>query len=172
MVAQGRHDPLHDEQRQGVSLDRGEGERRSKQIFHADFTSDEPCVSPDGRWIAFNSLESGRWEVYIAAFPGFTDKRQVSNSGGGQARWRADGKELYYLSLDAKMMAMDVRTESGLETSVPRQLFETHARANPFLAEYGVTAEGQRFLVVDVVKEAPTPITVVVDWPALLPPRD
>jgi eukaryotic-like serine/threonine-protein kinase len=148
-----------------------EGERRPKQIFHADFTSDEPCVSPDGRWIAFNSLESGRWEVYIAAFPGFTDKRQVSNSGGGQARWRADGKELYYLSLDAKMMALEVRTESGLETSVPRQLFETHARANSLLDVYGVTAEGQRFLVVDVVKEAPTPITAIVDWPALLPPR-
>ena len=109
--------------------------------------------------------------VYIAAFPGFTDKRQVSNSGGGQARWRADGQELYYLTLDAKMMAVEVRTESGLETTVPRQLFETHARANPFLAEYGVTAEGQRFLVVDVVKEAPTPITAIVDWPALLPLR-
>jgi serine/threonine protein kinase len=102
-----------------------EGERKPKQVFHADFSTDEPCVSPDGRWIAFSSLESGHPEVYIAAFPGFTDKRQVSNSGGVQPRWRDDGKELYYLSLGAKMMALDVNTESGADTSVPRQLFES-----------------------------------------------
>ena len=75
------------------------------------------------------------------------------------------------MSLDGKMMAMDARTESGLETTVPRQLFETHARAGPLHDLYGVTADGQRFLVVDVVKEAPTPITVIVDWPTLLPRR-
>jgi Tol biopolymer transport system component len=109
-----------------------EGERTPKDIFHADFSTDEPCVSPDSRWIAFNSLESGRWEVYIAAFPGFVDKRQISNTGGVQARWRADGKELYYLSLDGKMMAVDIAKTSGLETSVPRQLFETHVRVNAF----------------------------------------
>src|SRR4029450_6882696 len=145
------------------------GEQKPRQIFHADFTTDEPCVSPDGRWIAFNTLESGRWEVYIAAFPGFTEKRQVSNNGGGQARWRADGKEPYYLSLDGKMMAVEVRTGSSLDTSVPRQLFETRVRTNPYNDVYGVTADGQRFLVIDVVKEAPTSITVTLDWPTLLP---
>jgi eukaryotic-like serine/threonine-protein kinase len=148
-----------------------EGERKPKDIFHADFTTDEPCVSPDGRWIAFNTLESGRWEVYAAAFPGFTEKRQVSNNGGGQARWRADGKELYYLSLDGKMMAVDIRTTSGLETGIPRQLFETHVRPYPLYDLYGVTADGQKFLTVELVKEVPTPITVILDWPALLPPR-
>ncbi len=102
-----------------------EGERKPLDIFHADFSTDEPCVSPDGRWIAFNSLESGRWEVYVTAFPGFTGKRQVSSTGGGQARWRSDGKELYYLGLDGKMMAVDIRTTPGLETGVPRQLFAT-----------------------------------------------
>jgi Tol biopolymer transport system component len=146
-----------------------EGERKPKPIFHTDFVTDEPSVSPDGRWIAFNSLESGRFEVYIAAFPGFTDKHTVSNNGGAQARWRADGKEIYYLSLDGKMMAVDVRTEAG----VPRQLFETRRRSQtePRLDVYGVTADGQRFLVLDRVKDAPAPITVILDWPALLPSR-
>jgi Tol biopolymer transport system component len=148
-----------------------EGEAKPKDLFHTDFSTDEPCVSPDGRWIAFNSLESGRWEVYIAAFPGFTDKRQVSNNGGGQARWRADGKELYYMSLDSKMMAVAVGAGAGLETSVPRQLFETRVRSYPLYDLYGVTGDGQKFLAVETVKEAPTPISVILDWPAVLPAR-
>jgi dipeptidyl aminopeptidase/acylaminoacyl peptidase len=146
-----------------------EGGGRPKDIFHVDFTTDEPCVSPDGKWIAFNSLESGRWEVYAASFPGFTDKRQVSNNGGGQARWRADGKELYYMSLDSKMMALEVKAGAGLETGVPRVLFETRVRPYPLYDLYGVTPDGQKFLVAEVVKEAPTPINVILDWPALLP---
>jgi len=145
-----------------------EGERKPKQVFHADFSTDEPCVSPDGRWIAFSSLESGRAEVYIAAFPGFTDKRQVSNSGGVQPRWRGDGKQLYYLSLGATMMALDVSTESA----VPRQLFEKRGRVDSFFYDlYGVTADGQRFLVLDTMKEFQAPTTVILDWPALLPPQ-
>lgn len=147
------------------------GEQKPRQVFHADFTTDEPSVSPDGHWIAFNTLESGRWEVYIATFPGFTDKRQVSNNGGGQARWRADGKELYYLSLDGKMMALEVRTQSRLETSVPRQLFGTRQHADPRNDAYGVIENGQKFLVLDVVKEAPSFITVTLGWPSLLPQR-
>src|SRR5262249_49453948 len=109
----------------------------------------------------------------MAAFPGFTDKRQVSNTGGGQARWRADGKELYYLSLDGKIMAVDIRTTPGLEAGIPRQLFETRVggRANPVWDQDGVTAGGPEFPVVEVVKERPRPITVILDWPALLPSR-
>jgi len=149
-----------------------EGERKPKQVFHADFSTDEPCVSSDGRWIAFSSLESSHPEVYIAAFPSFTDKRQVSNNGGVQPRWRGDGKELYYLSLGAKMMALDVNTESAPETTVPRQLFERRGRVDSYFYDlYGVTADGKRFLVLDTVKEVQAPITVILDWPALLPPR-
>jgi len=145
-----------------------EGERKPKDIFHAAFSTDEPCVSPDGKWIAFNSLESGRWEVYAAAFPGFTEKRQVSNNGGSQARWRGDGKELFYLSLEGKMMAVDIKADARLETGVPRRLFDTHVRLSPFHDLYGVTADGHKFLTVELVKDVPTPITVVLDWPALL----
>ena len=146
-----------------------EGERTPRQIFHADFSTDEPSVSPDGRW-----SHSTRWS------PAERTNTRCRTTAVARARWRADGKELYYLSLDSaggvagatagKMMAVDVRTGSGLETGVPRQLFEKSVRANPFHDRYGVTADGQTFLVVGVMKEASTPITVILDWPTLLPP--
>jgi Tol biopolymer transport system component len=149
-----------------------EGERKPRLIFHADFSTDEPSVSPDGRWIAFSSLESGRAEIYVAAFPAFTDKRQVSNNAGVQPRWRADGNELCYLSLDNRMMVVDTRTGSSQKTSVPRQLFAERGRPAGFYYDnYGVTADGKRFLVLETVEEGPAPISVIVDWPALLPPR-
>ena len=69
-------------------------------LLKTEYSKDEPRVSPDGRWVAYNTNESGRWEVYIARFPEFTDRRQVSNNGGVQGYWRKDGKELFYLGLD------------------------------------------------------------------------
>src|SRR6188474_3217219 len=82
---------------------------RSAAIAHrllADtpYTEDEVHVSPDGRWAAFQADESGRWEVYVAAFPTFTSKRQISSGGGFQPQWRGDGRELFYLSPDGALM--------------------------------------------------------------------
>jgi Tol biopolymer transport system component len=145
-----------------------EGEQKPRDIFRVDFTTDEPCVSPDGHRIAFNSLESGRWEVYVASYPGFTEKRQISNNGGGQARWASNGKEIYYLSLDGKMMVVDIKTISGLDTGVPRQLFETGTTVNPQWDQYGITADGQRFLTIEIAREVPAPVTVILNWPVLL----
>jgi hypothetical protein len=88
-------------------------ERKPMPLLETDFDKDRPTISPDGRWVAYNSLESGRWEVYVAAFPGFTDKRQVSSAGGCQPHWRKDGKELFYLALDGKLMTVDVTTDGG-----------------------------------------------------------
>jgi serine/threonine protein kinase/Tol biopolymer transport system component len=145
-----------------------EGRGRPKQIFHADYSTDEPMVSPDGRWVAFNSLESGRWEVCVAAFPGFSDKRQVSKDGGAQGRWRADGKELFFLGLDGKMMAVDVKPGQTIETGAPRMLFQTAVRINPFWDQYGVTNDGARFLMTDSYQQPANPITVLLNWPELL----
>ena len=76
-------------------------------LLTSEFDKDNPRVSPDGHWVAYNSIESGRWEVYVAAFPTFADKRQVSVNGGCQPLWRKDGKELFYLTLEGKLMAVD-----------------------------------------------------------------
>jgi Tol biopolymer transport system component len=142
---------------------------KPKLVFHSESSTDEPMVSPDGRWISFNSLESGRWELYVATFPGFTDKRQVSKDGGSQGRWRADSKELYFLSPDGKIMVIEVKPGQTLETSVPHLLLQTNVQVAPLWDQYGVTADGSKFLVTDSSKGPPKPINVVLNWPELLP---
>src|SRR5439155_4159887 len=119
---------------------------KPESIFHTDFESDEPHVSPDGRWIAYASSESGQWETYIAAFPSFSNRRQVSNAGGMQPVWRRDGKEIFYLTPDAKVMSVSFKTGAQPETSIPVELFQTRLRADPRFNQYTVAGDGQRFL--------------------------
>jgi Tol biopolymer transport system component/tRNA A-37 threonylcarbamoyl transferase component Bud32 len=125
---------------------------------------DEPHVSPDGRLIAYGSPETGRFEVYVATFPGFQNKRQVSKDGGGQPIWRRDGKELFFMADDGTMMAVEVDGAAILRTGAPKQLFSTRVRMNPFIDQYGVTADGRRFLVSEPIEDPPGPITIVVNW--------
>ncbi|MGH9495232.1 MAG: hypothetical protein ACRD3B_09560 [Candidatus Sulfotelmatobacter sp.] len=103
-----------------------------------------PCL-PDGRWVAYNSLESGRLEVYVAAFPSFPQKRQLSAGGGAQPQWRGDGKELYYLAPDRKLMAGDVRSGATLETGVPHALFQFNAIFNGEVNFFAPAPDGQKF---------------------------
>jgi Tol biopolymer transport system component/predicted Ser/Thr protein kinase len=142
------------------------GETKPEILFQSEFDKDEPHVSPDGRWIAYNSNESGRWEVYVASFPGFTGRRQVSNAGGVQALWRGDGKELFYLSLEGKLMAVEVKTGTAIETGPPKALFQTSVSVLPFVDQYCVTHDGQRFLFGEPLEGSATPITVVLNWAA------
>jgi eukaryotic-like serine/threonine-protein kinase len=100
------------------------GERKPVTLLTSEFNKDMPRVSPDERWVAYNSLESGRWEVYVATFPAFTEKRQVSGSGGCQPFWRNDGKELFYLTLDGKLMAVEVTGGAGSRPHCQRFCFK------------------------------------------------
>lgn len=133
-------------------------------LSKSEFARDNPHVSPDGHWVAYNSLESGRWEVYVAAFPSFNDKRQVSSSGGCQPVWRKDGRELFYRTLGGKLMAVEVKAGSTLQTGVPLFLFQTPARLNPVMNEYAVVDDGKKFLLREPVGETTAPITVVLNW--------
>ena len=142
------------------------GSRRPELLLETRFPKDQFRVSPDGRWIAFNSLESGRWEVYAASFPSFTDKHQVSRDGGGQPLWRNDGKELFYLSLQGKLMAVDTKLGAAFESSDPASLFQAPIRVNPFIDQYAVARDGQRFIFCAPRDSAGQPITVVVNWTA------
>lgn len=147
------------------------GERKASKLFESPFSKDEVQLSPDGRWVSFNSDDSGRVEVYVASFPAFTGKRQVSNAGGAQARWRKDGRELFYLSLDGKMMSVDPKLGATLESGVPKVLFQTRISVLPGIDQYSPTADGQRFLLLEPLEltgARPTPITVVLDWTATL----
>ncbi len=148
------------------------GERKAAKVFESPFTKDEMHLSPDSRWVAFNSNDSGRTEVYIASFPAFADKRQVSNAGGGEPFWRKDGRELFYLSPDGKLMSVEIKAGATLESGAPKVLFQTRIQVNLGLDQYSPSADGQKFLLIEPVGDSdarPTPITVVLDWTAALP---
>lgn len=141
---------------------------KPQSIFHTDFESDEPHVSPDGRWVAYTSNESGQWEIYVAAFPGFNNRRQASNAGGMAPVWRADGKELFYLMPDGKLMAVSFKGGSQPETAAPVELFQSRLRSDHRYNQYAVTGDGQRFLVYDPVEESDQPFYVLLNWTSLL----
>jgi eukaryotic-like serine/threonine-protein kinase len=125
------------------------GDRTPRMLADTPFIEDEVHVSPDGRWVAFHTDESGRWEVYVAAFPAFTSKRQISSGGGVQPQWRADGRELFYLGPDGSMMSVRVDARGELTLSTPSLLFTSTIAADPNTPKYGVTADGQRFLALE-----------------------
>ena len=139
-----------------------------------DFAIDRPDVSPDGRWLAYISRESGRYEVYVEPFRRRGERVRVSTSGGAQPRWRRDGKELFYLSLDGALMAVTVRVgATGLEVGLPTTLAPARDLRAVVLGsdynDYGVTADGQRFLVKRPADGTQRQrIHVVLDWPSLL----
>jgi dipeptidyl aminopeptidase/acylaminoacyl peptidase len=117
-------------------------------------------ISPDGKWVAYESDETGEWEVYISPFPEGGGKLQVSHGGGSDPRWRADGKEIFYLDTKGNMVAVAVNSEGTLSTGVPTPLFQTHTRASVSSSDffsYDVTPDGQRFLIDRYVKPGETP---------------
>jgi serine/threonine protein kinase len=126
-------------------------------------------LSPDGRWLAYDSDETRRWEVYVDAFPTPGSKHQISINGGSSARWSRDGKELYFVGLDGKMMAVVVRGGDKFEAGLPVPLFDTKLNFND--VGFDVSTDG-RFLIPTQVREPGTlPITVMVNWPAGLKKR-
>jgi Tol biopolymer transport system component len=135
---------------------------------------DQPHVSPDGRWLAYISRESGRLEVYVQPFRRQGERQRVSASGGGQPRWRGDGKELFYLGLDGSLMAVTVGSgATGLALGMPQVLVPATAFGavleGPEYSDYAVSADGQRFLVKRPVDGSEKPrIHVLLDWPSML----
>jgi Tol biopolymer transport system component len=145
-------------------------DRAVKPLLQAKWTVRNAQFSPDGRWMAYASDETGNMEIYMAPFPSGTGKWQVSSSGGQEPRWRQDGKELFYLSPDGKMMAVDVKTGMSFEAGAPKALFQTHRR-QPVSAQdvfsYDLSGDGQRFLVITKVDEGKTaPLAVMLNWAA------
>ena len=144
-----------------VSVD---GERSAHLLGANPFVKDEHEVSPDGRWVAFNSNESGDWEIYVATFPAHTSKRRVSSAGGVQPHWRGDGRELFYLARDSSIMSVPVAPGPGLDTGRPVALFSIDIEPNPHLPQYGVTRDGQRFLGISRGERQREQLTVLLNW--------
>jgi Tol biopolymer transport system component/DNA-binding winged helix-turn-helix (wHTH) protein len=139
------------------------GDRTPRMLADTPFIEDEVHVSPDGRWVAFNANESGRWEVYVATFPAFTSKRQISSGGGVQPQWRADGRELFYLGTDGSLMSVRVEAATEFTAGPPARLFTTNIAPDAGAPQYGVTPDGQRFLGLDRA-EGITNFTVLLNW--------
>ena len=125
--------------------------------------------SPDGRWVADAASESGRPEVYVAPFPGPGGNQQISIAGGSYPRWRSDGKELFYQSLDNKLMAATGRADGErVELDAVQPLFEMRAPDGLPRNFYDVASDGQRFMIVVPDDTASTPLTLVSNWPTLV----
>ncbi|MGH9599593.1 MAG: protein kinase domain-containing protein [Terracidiphilus sp.] len=135
------------------------------------FVSVGARFSPNGHYVAYSSNETGRMEVYVQTFPQQTGKWEISTSGGGEPMWRRDGKELFYLSLDNKLMAVPVNIDAAaFQPGIPQELFQAQPTPPQHLRNvYVASPDGQRFLMLMPAGEnKPQPITVVVNWPALV----
>ncbi len=141
------------------------GEKKPVPFLRTPFMEIIPVVSPDGRYVAYQSNESGRSEVYVQSFPGPGGKWQVSAAGGAEPRWRADGHELLYRAPDQKIMAVEVRTGDSFTAGVPQPLFQGRFDLGVARSRYLPTADGKRFLAVAPLgRESMTPTTVVLNW--------
>jgi Tol biopolymer transport system component len=124
-------------------------------------------ISPDGKWVAYASDESGVWEIYVTSFPGAAGKWQVSRGGGTEPRWRGDGKEVFYIAPSGMLMAVEVNGESIFATGTPAPLFQIHGRApisSTDVFTYDVAKDGKRFLVNRYVKpEHVPPLTILLN---------
>ena len=147
------------------------GDRTPKPIIQTLATERMARFSPDGRWVAYVSNESGGFEVYVETFPVTGRKWRISTSSGVQPMWRGDGRELFYLSLAGEVMAVPVtptntRRFEGLEVGTPQKLFSARPTALVGARNaWSVAPDGQRFLIANAAGGANVaPITVVVNW--------
>ena len=149
-----------------------EGDRKPFPVVQTNFDEYSGQVSLDGQWIAYQSNESGRFEIYVQPFPGPGGKSQISTNGGAQVRWRKDGNELFYIALDGRLMAVPIRLDAighVVEPGVAVPLFATRvggAVQINFSQQYMVSPDGERFLMNTVTDEAASPITVILNWTA------
>jgi Tol biopolymer transport system component len=142
-----------------------EGDRKPMVFLQTPFREWQGQFSPDGKFIAYTSTESGKPEVYVQPFPVSGAKWMISAGGGAHPRWRRDGKEIFYLSLERTLMAVEIKIANGLKAAIPRPLFQTRIPGTPSGFRFAASADGQRFLMSSPpAEEASLPITLVQNW--------
>jgi Tol biopolymer transport system component len=144
-----------------------EGETEARDLIVTEFSEGDGQLSPDKRWILYQSNESGRFEVYVQPYPGPGRTLRASTAGGLWPRWSADGTEIFYQSFSGALMAVPVRsTGGGLTLSPAEELFTGASTDNG--SQYDITGDG-RFLVIEpIAEQQPEPVTVLMNWPAVL----
>ncbi len=155
----------------GPGHQRTDTARQAFPVVQTPFQDRDGQFSPDVKWLAYQSNESGHFEIYVQPFPSSGAKTQISSNGGMQVRWRQDGKELFYVSLDDRLMAVPIKSAGAgktFEAGAPLPLFAPHigGAGQQNRQQYIVSGDGQRFLMNTVTNEAPSPITLIINWRA------
>jgi dipeptidyl aminopeptidase/acylaminoacyl peptidase len=151
------------------------GDAPPRQLTKAREPVEQIQASPDGRWIAYNNADSGRPEVYVSSTTGSGERWQISDAGGVQALWRADGRELYYLGLDGGIYMVEIgAAQQTPDPSKPRLLFRSKLPViSAVVEQYRVTRDGERFLFcVPLTSVQQEPLRVVLNWATKLSPPD
>jgi len=143
------------------------GDHKPFSLVSTPFNETPSAISPDGKWLAYMSDETGQYEVYLKPFPSGEGKRQVSTSGGVRPHWRADSRELFFMNLEYAIMAVDVRENAGaVDLGTPHELF----RADTVILAQGpycVSPDGQKFLINQKTPiSASQPFTLIANWTA------
>jgi len=159
-----------------LPLGEGSGDRKPIRFLQTQYSVGQGQISPDGHWMAYSSDVAGQLDVYVRPFPAGEGEWRISRTGAQQPRWRGDGKELFFVGADGKMIAVEVRPMPGPKpgfdwgTLVP--LFDTHIASTTFTSafQYDVTKNGKRFLIAvagnNVSGSTHPPLNVVVNWNA------
>ena len=144
------------------------GDKKPFPIVTTNFDELWATFSPDGRYVAYQSNESGRSEIAVQEFPEARNKWQVSTDGGGQSFWRGDGRELFYRS-GSRLMSVPVEAGETFTAGTPAPLFQARFAAVTIRGHYRPTPDGQRFLVLSPLgRDALQPASVVLNWTAAL----
>jgi Tol biopolymer transport system component len=146
------------------------GEQTPRPLIQSRARESDGKLSPDGRWVAYVSNEFGRMDVYVASVATPAERLQLSTMGGYQPQWSADGREVYYVTAESRLMVVAITTAPRLQAARPRELFRTQLSLpgdNPFVTRYDVSSD-DRFLLNVPVNPGEPPVTVVLNWPAEL----
>jgi len=141
-------------------------EKKDYPLLSTNFAEENARFSPDGRWLAYVSEETGKDEIFVVPFPSLSSKWQVSTAGGEQLTWRRDGKELFYVAPNRKLMAVAVDTAGGtFKAGLPRELFTTLIPSPHHVSpQYSATSDGQRFIINTRLEQSLEPITLYANW--------
>ncbi len=148
-----------------LRMDRAASGTAPQVYLKTDWNEEDGRFSPDGRWVAYASDEGGRTEVYVRAFPTGERKWQISSGGAGKPVWRSDGRELYFLSADGRMMAVSVKLGPTFSASNPKPLFPVTVSYNAFGGMFAVDAVGETFYVISsLASSRRNEVTVMLNW--------
>jgi Tol biopolymer transport system component len=143
------------------------GDSTPRTVLDTPYRKQDFRFAPGGQWVAYSSEESGRLEVFVASFPSFTEKRQISSGGGSTPFWRKDGRELFYVAADRRLMSAEIKAGPRIEGSVPKALFQLPRRDYAVGTAMAATGDGKRFLVLEGGQQDQQPqIMVVLNWAA------